>query len=86
MDLAQSGTFVVESQPEGQRNAVLGGIMALRMKVLGVEGIIVHGRIRDLEELAATGLTVSLLLQSHQCHALTGLDLGKGHIHSRNWC
>lgn len=58
VDLTKPGTFVVESQPEGQRNAVLGGIMALRMKKLDAAGVVVHGRIRDLEELEATGLTV----------------------------
>lgn len=32
--------------------------MAQRMKVLGVSGIVVHGRVRDLEELSASGLTI----------------------------
>jgi regulator of RNase E activity RraA len=58
VDLTTPGTFVVESQPEGQRNAVLGGIMALRMKKLEAQGVVVHGRIRDLEELRESGLTV----------------------------
>ncbi|KAK1244585.1 hypothetical protein MKX07_003384 [Trichoderma sp. CBMAI-0711] len=34
-DLAEPGTFVVLKQPEGQTNAVCGGIMALRMKIWG---------------------------------------------------
>jgi regulator of RNase E activity RraA len=58
VDNAVPGTFAVLRQPEGQTNAVCGGIMALRMKVLGVKGIIVSGRIRDLAELQSTGLPV----------------------------
>lgn len=53
------GSVVVMSQPEGQKCAVLGGIMALRMKVLGVKGVVVSGRVRDLEELKETELPVS---------------------------
>jgi len=52
------GTIVVMSQPEGQTCAVLGGIMALRMKVLGAEGVVVRGRVRDVEELGQTGLAI----------------------------
>ncbi|KAL3423641.1 DlpA domain-containing protein [Phlyctema vagabunda] len=58
VDLTKPGTIVVLSQPEGQKNAVLGGIMALRMKVLGAHGVIVSGRVRDMVELEATGLPV----------------------------
>lgn len=58
VDNAVPGTFAVLRQPEGQTNAVCGGIMALRMKVLGVKGIIVSGRIRDLVELRSTELPV----------------------------
>ncbi len=58
VDLTEPGTIVVQSQPEGQKNAVLGGIMALRMKKLGALGVVVHGRIRDVEELGETDLMV----------------------------
>jgi regulator of RNase E activity RraA len=57
-DLSQSGTVVVLKQPPGQTNAVCGGIMAMRMSVLEVKGIITAGRVRDLDELKATGLPV----------------------------
>lgn len=57
-DLAEPGTFVVLKQPPGQTNAVCGGIMALRMKVRRVTGIIVAGRVRDLDELRSTNLPV----------------------------
>lgn len=51
--------MVVISQPRGQICAVLGGIMALRMSVVGAEGVIAWGRVRDVEELRETGLPVS---------------------------
>ncbi|KAK5987882.1 Protein DlpA-like protein [Cladobotryum mycophilum] len=57
-DLAEPGTFVVLKQPPGQTNAVCGGIMALRMKVRQVRGIVVAGRVRDLDELRSTSLPI----------------------------
>ena len=59
VDLTQPDTVVVISQPKGQICAVLGGIMALRMKVIGASGVIAYGRVRDLEELKETGLPAS---------------------------
>jgi hypothetical protein len=59
VDLTQSDSIVILSQPEDQKCAVLGGIMALRMKVLNARGIVVHGRVRDIEELKSTDLPVS---------------------------
>lgn len=58
VDLTESETIVVMSQPEGQKNAVLGGIMALRMEKLNAVGVVVHGRIRDIEELRKGELMV----------------------------
>ncbi|KAH8599622.1 ribonuclease E inhibitor RraA/Dimethylmenaquinone methyltransferase [Bisporella sp. PMI_857] len=58
VDLTQSGTFVVISQPKGQICACLGGIMALRMKVVGAKGIVAYGRVRDLDELRETKLPI----------------------------
>ncbi|KAL7932721.1 RraA-like protein [Trichoderma chlorosporum] len=57
-DLTEPGTFAVLKQPPGQTNAVCGGIMALRMKVRQVTGIIVAGRVRDLDELRSTDLPI----------------------------
>ncbi|KAI9151835.1 4-hydroxy-4-methyl-2-oxoglutarate aldolase [Paramyrothecium foliicola] len=57
-DLSEPGTIVVLKQPPGQKNAVCGGIMALRMSVLNVKGILTAGRIRDLAELKSTGLPI----------------------------
>ncbi|KAH6678846.1 DlpA domain-containing protein [Plectosphaerella plurivora] len=57
-DLTTGGTIVVIQQPPGQTNAVCGGIMAVRMHVRGAKGIVVAGRVRDLEELKDTNLPV----------------------------
>lgn len=59
VDMTEAGTIVVIEQPLGQTCAALGGIMATRMKVRGVEGCVVGGRVRDLSELANSGLPVS---------------------------
>lgn len=54
-DLATPGTIAVLSQPRGQKCAVVGGIMAARMRKLGVKGVVVDGRVRDLGGLAEVG-------------------------------
>ncbi|KAK2627319.1 hypothetical protein QTJ16_003285 [Diplocarpon rosae] len=58
VDLTVPETIVVMQQPAGQKCAVLGGIMALRMKALNAKAIVVNGRVRDVEELASTELLV----------------------------
>lgn len=58
VDLTQSESMLVISQPKGQICAALGGIMALRIKMLKGEGVISYGRVRDVEELRETGLPV----------------------------
>ncbi|RQM07710.1 hypothetical protein DH86_00001726 [Scytalidium sp. 3C] len=58
VDETQPGTIVVMSQPKGQINAVLGGIMAFRMKVRGAKGVVVSGRVRDMGELAQTEMPI----------------------------
>jgi regulator of RNase E activity RraA len=58
VDHVVPGTVVVISQPADQHCAVVGGIMAVRMKYLGVQGVVVDGRVRDLAELQGCGLPV----------------------------
>lgn len=58
VDWAEPDTIAVIDQPQGQHCAVLGGIMAVRMKYLGVEGAVVNGRIRDLGEITGCELPV----------------------------
>ncbi|KAB2575435.1 Ribonuclease E inhibitor RraA/Dimethylmenaquinone methyltransferase [Lasiodiplodia theobromae] len=50
-DLVNPETIVVLSQPEGQACAVVGGINGARMEQLGAKGILVSGRVRDLDTL-----------------------------------
>ncbi|RAH57309.1 DlpA domain protein [Aspergillus piperis CBS 112811] len=57
-DLTTPSTILVISQPGDQHCAVVGGIMALRMKVRGVLGVVVDGRVRDRAELKASGLGI----------------------------
>ncbi|CCF32375.1 DlpA domain-containing protein [Colletotrichum higginsianum] len=57
-DMTQSGTVVIIRQPDGQKNAVCGGIMAVRMKVRQAKAVVVVGRARDLGELASTGIPI----------------------------
>ncbi|KAJ5545055.1 hypothetical protein N7535_006557 [Penicillium sp. DV-2018c] len=57
-DPSGAGSIVVIEQPEGQYCAVTGGIMATRMKALGIKATVVGGRVRDLRELQATGLPI----------------------------
>jgi len=61
VDLTEPDTIVIISQPRGQICAVLGGIMALRMKVIGAKGVVAYGRVRDLDELRETELPVSFV-------------------------
>ncbi|KAE8350661.1 ribonuclease E inhibitor RraA/Dimethylmenaquinone methyltransferase [Aspergillus coremiiformis] len=58
VDFAEPGTVAVIEQPAGQHCAVLGGIMAVRMKYLGVKGVVVNGRVRDLGEISECQLPV----------------------------
>ncbi|THC92480.1 hypothetical protein EYZ11_008044 [Aspergillus tanneri] len=58
VDWAEPNTIAVIEQPSGQHCAVLGGILALRMKTLGVKGAVVNGRVRDLAELKECQLPV----------------------------
>jgi regulator of RNase E activity RraA len=71
VDLTQPGTIVVLSQPKGQKNAVLGGIMAMRMKKLAALGVVVHGRIRDVQELKEIGLMVCQCCSLSAIYSLT---------------
>ncbi|KAJ5225659.1 hypothetical protein N7468_006884 [Penicillium chermesinum] len=57
-DPSNAGSIVVIEQPSEQHCAVTGGIMAARMKVLGIKATVVSGRVRDVRELQATGLPI----------------------------
>ena len=61
VDMTEPGSIVVIDQPEGQKCAAVGGIMAQRMKIRGVAGCVVGGRVRDMAELKESQLPVSSL-------------------------
>lgn len=93
-DVVPPNTILIQSQPEGQKNAVLGGIMAARLQVLGVKGVITHGRIRDLTELKNIGLPIwaketSTVGQglSTKCESVNEMITLNGHvIHPGDLC
>ena len=58
VDLVEPGSVVVIDQPEGQKCAAVGGIMAQRMSIRGVAGCVVGGRVRDMAELKDSQLPV----------------------------
>ena len=58
VDMTQPGTIVMIQQPNGQKCAVVGGILALRMSKLGAKAVVVSGRVRDMDELQATGMPI----------------------------
>ena len=63
-DITQPGTIVVIRQPDGLKNAVCGGIMALRMRQCEAKGIVVWGRARDVTELKGIKLPVSDIVET----------------------
>lgn len=68
VDHTDANTIVLLDQPRGQKCAILGGIMASRMKVRGVRGAIVNGRVRDLAEIRSLGFPVSTIVASELCY------------------
>ncbi|CAG8468906.1 1603_t:CDS:2 [Funneliformis mosseae] len=57
-DTIPAGSVVILSAPPNAVNAVWGGLMNTRGKILGMKGIVVDGRVRDLAELRSDGLPV----------------------------
>ncbi|KAF3916644.1 hypothetical protein ABW20_dc0104653 [Dactylellina cionopaga] len=57
-DLTPPSTITIISQPPGQRNAVLGGLVAARIHKLNGLAIVVDGRVRDVAELESLGVNV----------------------------
>jgi len=76
--LTAPDTIVVLSQPKDQKCAVLGGLMAERIKYLGGAGVLVDGRVRDLGGLKDLGIPVSAIWPG--CvHGTTGTAIVTGH-------
>lgn len=50
IDQIPKGAVVFISQPTPHVNAVYGGLMSLRAQKLGAAGVIIDGKLRDLQE------------------------------------
>lgn len=50
-DCPSPGSIALLQQPSGQVCAVLGDILATRLKVRGVQGVVADGRVRDLTSI-----------------------------------
>jgi regulator of RNase E activity RraA len=58
IDRVPPNTILVSSAPSDVSQAILGGLMALRLRKIGALGAIIDGRVRDLAELRQVGLPV----------------------------
>ncbi|OBT39436.1 hypothetical protein VE00_09834 [Pseudogymnoascus sp. WSF 3629] len=56
-DLVPTDTILIQSGPPSHA-AMLGGILAMRLKYRGVKAVIAHGRVRDVGEIREGGLPV----------------------------
>ena len=63
-DTIPEGSVVFVSAPAGGINAVWGGLLNTRAKLKGAKGVVVDGRVRDLDELRSEDVMVSLLSKS----------------------
>ncbi|CAG8614650.1 2393_t:CDS:2 [Paraglomus brasilianum] len=57
-DTVPEGSVVFVSAPAGGINAVWGGLLNTRAKMKGAKGVVVDGRVRDLDELRNESLMV----------------------------
>lgn len=58
VDAAHEGSIVVVSAPSDVQNAVWGGLMSARAQYKGVKGVVINGRVRDLNEHRSMGFPV----------------------------
>ncbi|KAH0563196.1 hypothetical protein GP486_002242 [Trichoglossum hirsutum] len=58
IDQVPKDSVIFISQPRPHINAVFGGLMALRAHKLGTAGVVIDGRLRDLQDHRALGLPV----------------------------
>lgn len=58
MALAKPGDILMVQMRGSRKISACGGLMLRRMKALGIQGVIVDGCVRDLEEMEAVGLAV----------------------------
>lgn len=66
-----SDSIIFISQPEPHVNAVYGGLMSLRAQILGAKGVIIDGRVRDVQEHRDLGFPVCEIDSISDLRALT---------------
>ena len=62
VDYNQAGGVMYIQQPKGLQSACWGGLMSTRAKFLQAEGVIVDGRIRDIQEHNGIKFPVSITI------------------------
>jgi regulator of RNase E activity RraA len=58
VDSAPSGSIIVIKSPKNAPNAVWGGLMTARAIQIGVSGVVIEGKFRDLQEILEMGFPV----------------------------
>ncbi|KAG0174085.1 hypothetical protein DFQ28_009743 [Apophysomyces sp. BC1034] len=58
VDAATEGSVIVVSAPPDVKNAVWGGLMSARAMAKNVQGVVIDGRVRDLNEQRSMGFPV----------------------------
>lgn len=60
VDCNESGKVMYVQQPKGLHSACWGGLMSTRAKYLGAAGVVIDGRMRDVNEHRELGFPVSV--------------------------
>ncbi|KAF7720925.1 hypothetical protein EC973_005771 [Apophysomyces ossiformis] len=58
VDAATEGSVIVVSAPPDVKNAVWGGLMSARAMAKNVQGVVIDGRVRDLNEQRSMGFPI----------------------------
>lgn len=74
-DTIPEGSVICISQPENMINAVWGGLMTARAQIRGALGVVVDGRIRDLNEQREAGFPVGAIFNFSLLHLLLLWDI-----------
>ena len=75
VDLCPEGHILLLCPPEDSTNACFGGLLATAAAAQSVAGVVANGRVRDLDELEDSGLTVSLASLLLNVHILNSFKI-----------
>lgn len=62
VDACPPGSVLLLCPPRDATNACFGGLLATAAKTQCIAGVVANGRVRDLDELEHSGLSVSVVL------------------------